>query len=180
MPRVQLEDAIYSMFLPLNDNKYPVMELVRTALVSSLFNPETAPKQGTFIKERFPGDSIGQEAGEELDFTAQSLAGFRILDLINKTDLRCFFISGVEWFKEYPTEGTKRLRVAVNVAESLREKIEKRGKKELYALECTPQTVDSIFEYYKSNNPVDVASSVCAMTLLACLSNAGNKRLDRT
>lgn len=177
--KVPISDAIYAMFVPLNDNKYPVMELVRRAILSNFFDKESAPKTARFIKSRFPGDVEGVDSGPDIDVTEIGLVGFRVLDMINKTPLKCYFMDSVEWYTDYPVIASKRLRFLANVALSMKDKVELRSVKEMTKLGIPRQTIDSVFTYYLSNNAVDVVSGLCALMFLSCLANVGNRALDR-
>ena len=178
MAQLSVQDTIYALFLPIKVRYAPNIEAVRESAIRLFFNPDDALYNGRFIKSRYEEDSIGIDQGPDIDFAERGLAGYRIIDLINKTELRSIFLGSIEWFEDYPVKGTQRLKYVYNVLNSYRATLARNTKKELLRLGVPEPTIDTIIPYFRSDDLVDYVSAVCAIILLACLTSMGNKSLQ--
>lgn len=178
MAQLSIQDTVYALFFPIKVRYAPNLEAIRESAIRLFFNPKDALNRGRFIKSRYEEDSIGIDQGESIDFAERGLAGYRVIDLINKTELRCLFIESLEWFEDYPVKGTQRLKFVYNVFNSYKETLARNTKKELLRLGVPEPTIDTIVPYLRSQDIVDYVSAVCAIILLACLTSMGNKSLQ--
>ena len=177
--QVALKDTVYAVMHPINAQYAPHLEILRASAIKLFFNPSDAIRRGRLIISRYPEDSVGQDMGDDIDFTERGLAVYRILDLINKTELKSFFINSVEWFEDYPVKATQRLKYIYNVLNSYRPQLTKHAKKELLALGVPEPTIDSVILYLNTDDLVNYVSGACAIILLACLASMGNRKLQK-
>jgi hypothetical protein len=175
--RVRLKNAIYALLVPINRRYAPTLEKIRRISVPALFDTVTANKRIPYIKPRFEGDEVGEIDGVDIDPTEIGVVGLRIFDLINKTELKCYFKSSIEWYEDYALEGTRRIKYVTALANSFKDEISQKAKKEMIALEIPEPTAVSILSYFEDEDPVNRSAGLCALLLVSCLASAANQSL---
>jgi len=174
---ISLKDAMYTLLTPINRRYAPTIEKIRKISIPALFEPRTALYTATWYKARYPNDPNPVAQGPGIGVEEIGLAAFRIFDLINKTELKCFFKDSIEWYETYPTEGSRRLLYVLNLEASFREQLQRKAKKEMRALGIAEPTIETVMPYLEDSDPVNRASGFCAILLLSSLVSAGNKSL---
>jgi hypothetical protein len=175
--QIQFEDAALALFQPINTKYAPNIEKVRVLAIAYMFDPERALENGRFIQVRFPNDEIGKDSGPEIDFTERFKVSSRVFDLINKTELKCLFMHSIEWYADYNPLPGRRLSQLFNLFESQKDLMEARGFKEMTALGIHEPSAKLILEYIQDLDPVNFISGCCALILISCIANLGNRAL---
>jgi hypothetical protein len=154
--KVEIESSVYAFFIPISRVAPSFEELrLRTLL---LFYDET-------------NESSPDEA--EISYVP-----LRVMDLINKTELRSLFTNSVEWFNDYPTVASHNLKRVANALIPLRSKLQKNARKEGLALGIPEPTLVTCISYLTTDDVVNYVSGACSLVLLSCLANMGNRSLS--